>query len=147
MNLRFVLAEEKERDFFIGVRIAAYRATIEQMFGWDDRLQNRLAGETFDQGGIHVVWRAGERVGVAGWERRSDCLWLKEVFVLPKYQRQGIGVAIVEHAKNVARPLGLDVRLRTLKANLGAKALYERNGFVVAEATDLHWHMAWRLNR
>lgn len=49
--------------------------------------------------------------------------------------------AVVQHVKRLASARKLEVRLRTLKVNLGAKRLYERKGFVVSNHTNQHWNM------
>ncbi|MCI5060055.1 MAG: GNAT family N-acetyltransferase [Alphaproteobacteria bacterium] len=145
MDLKYVLANESDRSFFVHVHHVAYRDTIEQMFGWDEALQDKQANKAFDEGGIHIVNYNDVPIGVVGWEDRPDFLWLKEVFILPEYQGQGLGSHIVQDTIDKARSLGKDLHLRTLKANLGAKKLYERHGFKVAEATDIHWNMALKL--
>jgi GNAT superfamily N-acetyltransferase len=140
-KIKYTPTTEKDRAFFIHVHHTAYRDTIEEMFGWDEERQDQLANRPFDEGGIHIVWHDDERIGVVGWEYREDHLWLKELFLLPEYQGLGIGSQIIKNTIKQARSLAKDVRLRTLKANLRAKELYERHGFEVTEATDIHWNM------
>jgi GNAT superfamily N-acetyltransferase len=64
-----------------------------------------------------------------------------EVFILPIYQNQGIGSQIVTISIARARQNDQALRLQTLKANLGAKRLYERHGLRVTGVTEIHWHM------
>lgn len=144
MKLDFVQAISSDRSFFIHVHHTAYRDTIETMFGWNKAVQDDFAKKAFDPGGIKVIWFDGQRVGVVGWEQYPDYIWLKEVFVLPSKQGQGIGSAVIRYIKAIAEDRNLPVRLRTLKANQRAKALYERNGFTVSDTTDVHWNMVWR---
>ena len=147
MNLKYLPAIEQDRAFFIHVHHTAYRDTIEEMFGWDEERQDELANLPFDEGGINIVWNRDNRIGVVGWEEREDHLWLKELFLLPEYQGQGIGSQIVKDTITKSRSLAKDVRLRTLKANTRAKELYERHGFVVTEASDIHWNESrWASN-
>lgn len=140
-EIKYIPAIEKDRDFFIHVHHAAYRETIEEMFGWDEKRQDELANRPFDEGGIQIIWKDDKRIGVVGWEDRDEYFWLKELFILPEYQGNGIGSKIVEETIELATALKKDIRLRTLKANLGAKKLYERYGFKVTEANDIHWNM------
>jgi GNAT superfamily N-acetyltransferase len=142
MSLTFIPVVAVDLDFFIQVRHTAYRSTIESMFGWDERQQDEYAKIAFALGGLTSVWRERERVGVVGWEEHQDYLWLKEVFILPTYQNQGIGSEIVTRSIAQARHNSRALRLQTLRANLGAKRLYERHGLRVTGATEIHWHMA-----
>ena len=143
MSLDYIPATGTDRSFFIHAHHVAYRDTIEAMFGWNEAVQDDFAGKAFDQGGINIIWSDGQRAGVIGWEQHPDHVWLKELFVLPSKQGQGIGSAAIRHVKAIARESNFPVRLRTLKANQRAKALYERNGFTVSDKTDVHWKMVW----
>ena len=143
MTLKFIPTTEADRKFFIHVHHTAYRDTIEKMFGWDEALQDGFANKAFDEGGMNIIYHEDERIGVVGWEDFPDYLWLKEVFLLPEFQGQGIGKQIVTLSQERAKKAGKKLRLQTLKANLGAKRLYERCGFNVTEATDTHWKMLW----
>ena len=53
--------------------------------------------------------------------------FIDQLYVAPEHQRQGIGRALVAHARRLS-PSGL--RLYTLQANANARAFYERDGFV-----------------
>ena len=146
MNINFVPTTEADREFFIHVHHTAYRKTIEEMFGWDEALQDGFANKAFDEGGMNIIWFEDKKIGVVGWEEFSDYLWLKEVFLLPEHQGQGIGNYIVTMSQDRAKKAGKDLRLQTLKANIGAKRLYERCGLQVTDATDTHWQLAWKVN-
>ena len=141
MKLDYVTATSSDRSFFIHAHHKAYRDTIETMFGWNEVEQDEFAGRAFDQGGIKIICSDNQRVGVVGWEQHPDHIWLKELFILPSEQGHGVGSTVIQHIKAIAERRNLPVRLRTLKANLRAKALYERNGFTVSNQTDIHWNM------
>ena len=79
-------------------------------------------------------------VGVVGWEHRDGHVWLKELFVLPEHQGRGIGGRII--ARVVDEAQGREVRLRTLRPNLGAVRLYQRCGFELTGETDTHRFLA-----
>ena len=58
--------------------------------------------------------------------------WLDHLYVDPERQGLGIGSCLVLLAQNEQAEL----RLYTFQANVRARALYERHGFVVEELTD-----------
>lgn len=141
MTLKFIPVVESDRDFFIHVHHASYRPIIEQMFGWDAATQDDFANKAFDEGGMHIITHNEKKVGVVGWDQYENYLWLKELFLLPEYQNQKIGSKVLEHSINKAQAVNKDLRLQTLKENIGAKKLYERFGFEVTDKTDTHWKM------
>jgi GNAT superfamily N-acetyltransferase len=72
---------------------------------------------------------SGEVVGLLVLERD----WIEQLYVLPAWQGQGVGSALVELAKRL-RPRGL--QLRTFVSNTPARRFYEGRGFRAVESTD-----------
>jgi len=141
MNVQYIPVQEKDSSFFVHVHHVAYRKIIEEMFGWDECFQDKQTNQAFDLGGINVIKLQNEKVGIVGWEDRSDYLWLKDLYVLPEYQGRGIGSRVLDTSIQKARSFGKDIHLRTLRANICVKEWYERRGFIVDEITDIHWKM------
>jgi ribosomal protein S18 acetylase RimI-like enzyme len=71
---------------------------------------------------------------------------LAKLYLLASYQNQGIGTQLIRHASTVAAKQGKALRLRVLKANHRAKALYEREGFTVYDQSETHWMMESRVS-
>ncbi len=78
------------------------------------------------------VWVAEEPGGIVGFMALSD-EWLDHIYVDPARQSNGIGTTLLERAKEL-RPDGL--QLWAFQKNEGARRLYERHGFRLAELTD-----------
>ena len=55
----------------------------------------------------------------------------------------GVGAALLRNIFGEAAATGKPLRLKVLKGSRAAR-LYQRLGFVLAGATDLHWEMEWR---
>lgn len=142
--LRMVPAKEADRAFFVATHHRAYRATVEQMFPWDAAQQDALVGAKFDLPGTHVLYWADQRVGVVGLHGEEGHILLRDFFVLPEFQNRGIGSHVILQVQGKARELGQDIHLRTLRANTGARRLYERHGFHLSGEGPLHWFMIWQ---
>jgi GNAT superfamily N-acetyltransferase len=83
-----------------------------------------------------VIERDGQPVGLLKLNRMKSHLEIDQLFILPAYQRQGIGGGLLAGVLSTARELGLPVRIRVLRVN-PARALYERLGFcVTSEDTE-----------
>jgi len=82
----------------------------------------------------------GVPVGAICTTDDSNHLLLREVFLLPSYQAQGIGSKIVQQGLATARRAKKPLRLRVLRENQ-ARELYERLGLVVYEETETHFWM------
>lgn len=71
------------------------------------------------------------------WSRALEC-YLAELYVIPARRRQGQGLALMEAAMATARAAGADsMDLGTGEHDTGARALYERLGFVSRDGDGL----------
>ncbi len=81
---------------------------------------------------VVVAMQGDQAVGLIEMIPHPDHLWVENVAVLPAAQGQGVGRALLRHAEDVARGLGVaQVRLLTNGAFAANLALYDRAGFVV----------------
>ena len=77
-----------------------------------------------------VIQREGQDIGVLLVEEEPSHFQVQQVYLLPPFQRQGIGTQIVSSLVKNAVAVGKPVRLRVLKVN-SAKQFYEKLSFVV----------------
>ncbi len=71
------------------------------------------------------------------WSRALEC-YLAELYVIPERRREGRGLALMEAAMAKARAAGADhMDLGTGEHDTGARALYERLGFVSRDGEGL----------
>ncbi len=100
-----------------------------------DRVRELLAGDDFV-----ALLVGGEPQGLAVlrfrpsiWTPGLEC-YLAELYVQPQHRRQGLGLALMEAALEAARARGADyIEVATSEDDTGARALYERLGFVNRE--------------
>ncbi len=74
-------------------------------------------------------------VGVLIVERFPTHIQLEQLYLLPEYQRIGIGSALIEGLIAEASRSMLPIRLRVMAVN-PAKLFYERFGFIVTESAS-----------
>jgi GNAT superfamily N-acetyltransferase len=94
-----------------------------------DEHRPRLGGWFVERDEIWVVERDGAIVAFAGVNGGL----LTHLYVEPGAQGQGIGEALLGHAKRL-RPGGLE--LWVFQKNTGARRFYERHGFRLVRLTD-----------
>jgi ribosomal protein S18 acetylase RimI-like enzyme len=67
------------------------------------------------------------------WTSGLEC-YLAELYVQPEHRRRGLGLALMTAVLEVARERGADyIEVATSEDDVGARALYERFGFVNRE--------------
>ena len=100
-----------------------------------DRVRELLAGDDFAVllGGSEPRGLAVLRFRPSIWTPGLEC-YIAELYVQPKHRRQGLGLALMNAALDAARAHGADyVEVATSEDDTGARALYERLGFVNRE--------------
>ena len=108
------------------------RAYVEQAFGsWDADIQRQRLEESFDPATYSLITIEKVRAGILVVEDRPSDLFLAKIFLLPEFQRRGIGTVLIgrliEHATKERKPL----RLRVLRVNAAARRLYARLVFAL----------------
>lgn len=121
-------------DFLFALHRAAMRAYIEPIWGWHEDWQLEYFREKYDTRQRQIIQVEGQDVGVLVVEQRADELYLGLIELLPDFQGQGIGAAIIRELIAQARAKGRPLGLHVLRTNAPARRLYERLGLrVVAE--------------
>jgi len=84
---------------------------------------------------VWVAEESGRPLGFLAIDRSQRNGWdvLEKLYVDPDAQNQGVGAALLEHAKAL-RPDGLV--LWVFQKNEGARRFYERHGFRLVKLTD-----------
>ena len=79
-------------------------------------------------------------IGVLRVARHPTHIELEQIYLLPEYQRLGIGTALINRLIAEAKESIVPVRLQVLVVN-PAKQFYEQLGFVVTETTPEFFDM------
>jgi GNAT superfamily N-acetyltransferase len=134
-----VLRPASEPDFLFtyGVKKAAFRAYVEPFWGWDEAEQIAFHRQRWNAGRPEIVQWNGRDIGTIEIRRNEQELVLNEFYLLPDFQRRGIGTRLLAGVCEESDRKGLPVALKVLKNN-PAKALYDRSGFVVTGETRTH---------
>jgi len=95
----------------------------------------------FERMSFYVYKSEGRIVGVAALEvegkERGRIHW---VYILPEYQRRGIGTALVSYVEQEAREIGLKrLRLLTVEQADWAVSFYKKLGYTLADRVDRPW--------
>ena len=124
-------AQDDDHEFCFLVTERAMRAYVEQAFGqWDEGWQRSRHAHEFASRRPDIVSLNGVDVGIWLVLREPTHLVLSKIYLLPEFQRRGIGSALLDCLVRKSEGVRLPIRLRLLKVN-PAVSLYERKGFRV----------------
>jgi len=106
--------------------------------------QRLRSDEAFDVASWSIVLVDGQRAGILVVEYGAAETFLSRIFLLPEYQRKGVGTVLMGRLINRAQTERKPLRLRVLRVNVGARRLYERLGFTVTHSTADHHYLERR---
>ncbi len=86
---------------------------------------------------------AGHLVGIAGFQPVKDVTLIRHVYVLPDFQRRGIGEKLLDHIIQVATTRL--VLVGTWSAALWAIRFYEKHGFKIRPNKDELLRRYWKI--
>lgn len=124
-------ASEGDREFLYELHCRTMREVIEKTWGWDEEWQRQDFERRFADYLASVIESEGRPIGGLLLEPRPDSIYIHEIQVLPEWQGQGVGTAVVRRIIEQAENRGASVTLSVVLANPRAKQLYERLGFGV----------------
>jgi GNAT superfamily N-acetyltransferase len=131
-----------DRDFVLRVTEEAMRTYVEQAFGsWDADVQRRRLDESFDPATYSLIMIEDVRAGILVVEDRPSNLFLAKIFLLPEFQRRGVGTLLIEGLIERAKVERKPLRLRVLRVNTAARRLYAHLGFAVTHSTADHEYL------
>lgn len=131
MDIDLEPLNENDVEFRWQVFDATIKPFVERHTGIaSDDLRPMLA-EQLRVGRHQAIVVAGERAGVLLATSEGDHIAIQQLEILPGFQGQGIGTAILTQLIARSRREHLPLRLSVFDDNLGALKLYERLGFVV----------------
>jgi len=139
VQIELIPCSDDDRDFAFRVTEEAMRAYVEEAFGaWDSLAQRQRLADSFNPAVWNLVLVGDVRAGILVVDDRPAEVFLSRIFLLPKFQRRGVGTVLMRRLINRATHEQKPLRLRVLRVNTGARRLYERLGFAVTRSTTEH---------
>lgn len=133
-------------EFAKNLHHIAYRGVVESQFGsWDEKVQDKFFNEKWNIESTFIIEKEEMPIGILAVVENRDHIFLSEIQIDPKFQRQGIGTAIVLEQIEKATIKNLPLRLQVLHKNFDAKKLYERLGFLEIDKTERHYVLEYKI--
>jgi ribosomal protein S18 acetylase RimI-like enzyme len=121
----------------------AYHDVVVDQFGsWDEVSQDKFFEADWENGQFEILLCDDFPCGYVSIEDQPDGIHIRELVVLPEFQRRGIGSSVIRDAIERAKLRGVAVKLETLHKNR-ALYLYKKLGFQECASTETHTLMQW----
>ena len=136
---QYTLRRATEGDFYqlLRIRNQVLREYIEYVRGWDENREEERFRGNFDPATTRVILSDDRVIGFLGVRPEGDVLYIAQVYIVPEYQGQGIGTALIREVLAEDSP----VELWVMKLNTGARRLYEGLGFRVKYEGETDYRM------
>ena len=135
------LATPEDVEFACHVSRETMRGHALATFGaWNEEEARQRCSRNISAGFTQIIELEGVQIGIYVVERAADHVQLLQIFILPDYQRRGIGSGLIKRLLAEARAANLPLRLRVLRVN-PAFELYRRMGFKVVQETPERYFM------
>lgn len=131
---------EVDREFCYQVKKRALGLYIEQTWGWNESFQREFHSNDWAGSKPEVIMLDRQDIGTIEIKKEPELYSLREFYLLPEFQRKGIGTYLLSCLTTEADLCGMPIHLDVLKVN-PAKKLYERTGFETIEETSTHYKM------
>ena len=140
---RLSSASPSDQNFIFDAFKASMKSYVQWAWGWDEIAQRKglLSEKNLD--GFQLIMHGNDQAGALLLEKCADHHYLRTIFLLPQYHRQGIGSLVMQSLLCDAQTADKPMRLRVIHTN-PAQALYARLGFIVMEQDDKTLLMQWQ---
>jgi GNAT superfamily N-acetyltransferase len=116
------------------------RWIVEELFGWDEVRQVEKFARQWNVDEVRIITAASEDAGWLQTAQLNDAIFLKQIYLDPPFQRQGIGTRVMKIVIDEAQRQSKAVTLGVVKIN-PARRLYERLGFHVTHDDEYKFYM------
>ncbi|MFM9847973.1 MAG: GNAT family N-acetyltransferase [Hyphomicrobiaceae bacterium] len=128
----------------LGFAWQLYRETMryitDQLSAFNEARHMTSFAERFVPEEVRIIASGNKDIGWLQVSETEDEIFIKQMFLQPASQRQGIGssllVNLIEHGRQAKKP----VRLGVVKIN-PALRLYQRHGFTITSEDDFKFYM------
>lgn len=128
MNISLRPAVSEDLPFARSLYFETMRWIIERLFGWDQHREEENFGRFFKAEEAQIIQTDGRDVGWVQERTENASIFLCSLYVMPAFQRHGIGGHVLRTLLERARVESKAVTLAVVKIN-PALRFYERYGF------------------
>jgi len=137
-NLTLRDAGPEDSEFAYRVKKAAFKESVEKVWGWNEEEQRQLHKKRFEAQDFRIINLGGIDVGILAMAISPDCIKVNQLFLLPEHQSKGIGRSCMQLIIDKALEMDLPIRLQVLKVNPRAQTFFLRLGFLTIGETNTH---------
>ncbi|NIS67400.1 MAG: GNAT family N-acetyltransferase [Proteobacteria bacterium] len=136
--ITLVPATKDDYEFSYHVKKVAEGEYIKRIWGWDEALQRDFHQKHWRERQPDIIKYGSKAIGTLSVVRDEGGIQIRQFYILPEYQKKGIGSYLLQRILKKADEEGLVSRLSYFKGN-PVESLYKRNGFHPVKESRTHY--------
>lgn len=130
-------ASRQDRDFAFEAKRAAMGPHIRKMWDWEEAYQRAVHDRNYAAKPFFAIKKSGKDIGTLSFQAGTRYVRFGEFYILPEFQRRGMGSMILSHCIALADRMKMPMRLEYLHWN-PVGSLYSRQGFREIGRSEIH---------
>jgi GNAT superfamily N-acetyltransferase len=118
------------------LKVLVIRPHLERLIPFSEESTRQYLYERFVVANTRIIEVDGVFAGCVALRQAEDCRWIEQFYLVPEFQGQGLGSAVLATLLEECDRDGQAVRLDVLQQS-PARRLYERYGFVLEHEDEL----------
>ncbi|GLY20231.1 N-acetyltransferase [Kineosporia sp. NBRC 101677] len=110
------------------LKVLVIREHLERLRPWVEESARQYLYERWNAANVRIIEVAGVFAGCVALRQADDCRWIEQFYLVPEFQGQGLGSAVLGALLEECDRDRAVVRLDVLQKS-PARRLYERHGF------------------
>jgi ribosomal protein S18 acetylase RimI-like enzyme len=138
--MRLRMATEYDVEFMLYVQEKINRSYVEKHMGkWDLNFQKIFLEKSMEREKYNIICMEDEKVGIFSWNEDMENVYLHELLILPKFQKNKIGSMLLDMLIKRAEYFKKDLTAYVFKSNMKAMEFYKKRDFEIKEETRSHF--------
>lgn len=138
--MRLRMATEYDIDFMLYVQEKINKGYVEKHLGtWDLNFQKIFLEKSMQREKYNIICLDEEKIGIFSWNENVENVYLHELLILPKFQKNKIGNMLLEMLIKRSEYFEKTLIAYVFKSNSKAMEFYKKRGFEVEEETRSHY--------
>ena len=129
-------ATARDLERIADLKVLVIREHLERLIPWSEESSRQYLFDRFVPANLRIIEVNGVFAGCVALRQAEDCRWLEQFYLVPEFQGQGLGSAVLSALLEECDADGATVRLDVLQQS-PARRLYERHGFVFEHEDEL----------
>ena len=118
------------------LKVRVIREHLKRLRPWSEESARHYFHVRYVPANTRIIEVDGVFAGCLALRQAEDCRWLEQFYLVPEFQGQGLGGAVLATVLEECDAAGVPVRLDVLQQS-PARRLYERHGFVFEHEDSL----------